>query len=452
MLAGLGRLFVQGIAVDWSAIYRSGHVVDLPGHPWQHRRYWPDGEGAARVSVAAGGHPLLGQPFKTADRSWIWSSRLSVETLPWLRDHAVRGATLLPATAYLEMATAAARQIFGHAGVVVKTLQLKEPVVLSPSHDRVVQVSATSGRPGHWSINFHVHDDVADAWTLVGSTNIRADDTLVTSSLGPKRIESSAILSARFLARRMPRAKAARLRISSNFLNILWLDVEGNTVRAVARVNDELKTAAYALHPALSDAALQALVAGILQRSPDQALLIPRSIGQARLLPTAASIRTVHICAELSLTDGSGLTGDVRLYGADGALLAELCAVEFQAFRAAQTLRRLRRSIVWIGSRRKKMRGVWLACQANGSWCPTKWALVKPSRQRSDCRAKRLKSSSEEQTPFGFRGDTPEPRLTANKAVRAGIKVVHFRSLDLPDDASADSISKMLPRLRRWLL
>ena len=190
ILAALGRLFVHGMVVDWSRLYPTGRLVDLPGHPWQRRRYWPDSEGATRVSVAAGGHPLLPPPFRTADRSWIWTSRLGVEILAWLKDHVVRGATLLPASAYLEMAIMAARQIFGHTRVIVESLHLKEAIVLSPLHDNVVQLVATIERPGHWSVKFHVHDDAADAWTLAGSASVMADDTGVAPSLPRTQIEA----------------------------------------------------------------------------------------------------------------------------------------------------------------------------------------------------------------------------------------------------------------------
>jgi acyl transferase domain-containing protein/acyl carrier protein len=444
MLIGLGRLFVQGMEVDWSRLYPTGRVVDLPGHPWQRRRYWLDSAGATRVVVTAGGHPLLPPPFRAADRSWIWTTRLGLEILPWLKDHAVRGAPLLPATAYLEMATAAGRQIFGHEHVVVETLKLKEAIALSPSRDHVVQMVAAIERPGHWSVKFHVHEDAADTWTLAGSASIRPDDTLAAASLEPTQIETfergktAGAISGDVHAARL---KRLGYDFGPDFQNLLWLDVEDNTVRAVARVNSALKTAAYALHPALLDAGLQALVAGILQRGSDEALLIPSSIGHARILPAAACARAAYISAELSPINRSDLSGDVRLYGADGALHAELREVEFRALGAARDASETSQlyRLDWVVTEGK----------TSAAGVPRTW-LVVADRQgvgEAFASAMRLHGQTVEiveraADPFGFRAGIRELGLTANMAAPARLGVVHFGSLDLLDDASSDRVAE----------
>ncbi|MBV9654862.1 MAG: type I polyketide synthase, partial [Acetobacteraceae bacterium] len=129
MLAGFGKLFAEGYPVDWSHHYPAGRVVDLPPHPFRRQRYWPESEEPRQASLG-GGHPLLTAPVKTAEQSWIWTSRLNAELLPWLRDHAVRGAILLPASAYVEIALHAAQDVAGQAAVSVENLRLKEAITV----------------------------------------------------------------------------------------------------------------------------------------------------------------------------------------------------------------------------------------------------------------------------------------------------------------------------------
>ncbi|MFN9908117.1 MAG: hypothetical protein ACK56F_18620, partial [bacterium] len=56
---------------------------------------------------------------------------MELERLAFLRDHAFRRATILPAAAYAEMALAAAAELFGAAPLVhVEDLQILEPLAL----------------------------------------------------------------------------------------------------------------------------------------------------------------------------------------------------------------------------------------------------------------------------------------------------------------------------------
>ena len=56
-------------------------------------------------------HPLLGRLLKTPVPEWI--RNLDPNWLPYLRDHKVQGQILVPGAAYLEMALAAGKEIFG---------------------------------------------------------------------------------------------------------------------------------------------------------------------------------------------------------------------------------------------------------------------------------------------------------------------------------------------------
>ena len=70
------------------------------------------------------------------EEGWLFTGRLSLKTHPWLRDHVVMDAALLPSTAFVELALAAAK----HVGAgQVEDLTLVAPLVLDG--ERALQVT-----------------------------------------------------------------------------------------------------------------------------------------------------------------------------------------------------------------------------------------------------------------------------------------------------------------------
>ena len=83
-------------------------------------------------------HPLLGWPLKDAVAGW--ENILDPRTQPWLADHCVGGAVVLPGAAYIEMALAAAREWFGGASQEIEELDIVAPVVFDGEHGRSIRL------------------------------------------------------------------------------------------------------------------------------------------------------------------------------------------------------------------------------------------------------------------------------------------------------------------------
>lgn len=94
-----GRLFVAGGAVDLAKVNSSGEsstpsatIVDLPNYAWNHSiKYWHESDASRdwRYRMFPH-HDLLGSKVLGASyHSPVWRKMLSVEDLPWLRDHKV---------------------------------------------------------------------------------------------------------------------------------------------------------------------------------------------------------------------------------------------------------------------------------------------------------------------------------------------------------------------------
>ncbi|MFJ8017274.1 type I polyketide synthase [Streptomyces sp. NPDC096339] len=61
LVAALGRLFTQGVPVDWTSYYEGsgGRRVDLPTYAFQRERYWPDGASLSRSAEARADHATV---------------------------------------------------------------------------------------------------------------------------------------------------------------------------------------------------------------------------------------------------------------------------------------------------------------------------------------------------------------------------------------------------------
>src|SRR5262249_5560986 len=144
-------LYVNGVDVNWRRFdedYKhQRQLVALPSYPFQRKRYWID-ETESRPSLpgrsqrrdGTKGHPLLGVRFRSALPQIVFESRLSSDSPVFLNDHQVYGVAVMPASSYLEMALAAATEVFGPGAKAIEDIVIHEAMVLSKEQERTVQL------------------------------------------------------------------------------------------------------------------------------------------------------------------------------------------------------------------------------------------------------------------------------------------------------------------------
>ena len=192
LLGSLGALYTLGYPVDWNLIYPTGgQCVRLPCYPWQRERCWlepstgdTDSHREQVSRSGTGNHPLLGWHFNSAHPAGthFWETTLDKNSLPYLDDHRIQGVAVLPASAYLEMALAAAVEVFGAQSVALQDIEFRKALFLPEGGTRTIQVILSQGADG--AASFHIYSRAAGAvsagksWMLhaTGKVCLRQDD------------------------------------------------------------------------------------------------------------------------------------------------------------------------------------------------------------------------------------------------------------------------------------
>jgi len=130
MFATLGALSALGAKTDWDVFYPGpAPYVPFPRYAWADESYWHQSEGNKAYLIGRGAHPLLG--LRSSRPSPSWESEINLYMLPYLRDHRVREHVIVPAAAFVEMAIAAARTIFGEDVVTLEDVRFEKALFLS---------------------------------------------------------------------------------------------------------------------------------------------------------------------------------------------------------------------------------------------------------------------------------------------------------------------------------
>ncbi|WP_159053210.1 SDR family NAD(P)-dependent oxidoreductase, partial [Streptomyces regalis] len=180
----LGALWCAGVPVDrrsWSGPEPGALAEWLPTYPFQRERYWLDVP--ARPAVPAGDgsrpHPLLDGAVRLADgTATVHTGRLSLDSHPWLGEHALLGTPVLPGTALLELALHAGRE---SGSPVVEELTLQAPLPLPEQQAVRVQVVVSGADDeGRRTLTVHSRTEGTD-WTRHAS-GVLAPDTAAAAA------------------------------------------------------------------------------------------------------------------------------------------------------------------------------------------------------------------------------------------------------------------------------
>ncbi|MGF1428948.1 type I polyketide synthase, partial [Kitasatospora sp. LaBMicrA B282] len=334
----LAELHVDGVPVAWQLPAGTGHL-DLPTYPFQRERYWPKaalpGTGdVASVGLTSPDHPLLGAAVELAGTDGhLFTSRLSTTSQPWLADHAVSGLVLFPGTGFLELAVRAADAVGCGR---VEEFTLAAPLVLP--EQGAVDLQLWIGAPDEAGARtLELYSRPAGApeaeWTrhasgLLGQAARPADFDLTAWPPAGATLVDTSDFYADYAASGFAYGPAFQ------GLHKVWRQGPDEVFAEVALPGEHAADAArYGLHPALLDAALQAVLFVALE---DVGLArLPFSWNGVSLHAAGAPTLRVHLsrtgadAVSLAVADATG----APVAGVDSLVLRPVSAAQLHTER-----------------------------------------------------------------------------------------------------------------------
>ncbi|AEM83582.1 type I polyketide synthase [Streptomyces violaceusniger] len=319
----LAALHCAGVPVDWSVLYADAALADVPPITFDRTRHWADAPlaapsadppGAGPAGALPGAHlEMPGEPVRHS-----WRARTGTAALPWLDDHRVHDAPVLPGAASYALALTAACEVFGAEPeqVEVTDLHFRELLRLADHTDLSTTVTLAAADRAECEIFGRDEDG---AWVrqatavlrrLAAPPRSRAASVRTLALRHPLPVEADA-LYANLRARGVAHGPA--------FQGITEVSAarHGNSFWARVRIPEAARAPGHGLriHPVLVDLCAQLLVAGLLDED-DRRLLLPARMQSVRVLGDPET--AVYCHARLAETTPGATVGHVRLLDAAG--------------------------------------------------------------------------------------------------------------------------------------
>jgi acyl transferase domain-containing protein/acyl carrier protein len=295
----LAAAHASGAKLDWATYFKGSgaRAVPLPTYPFQRKRYWLSATSGAGDLGAAGlapaNHPLLSATIDDPDGGLTLTGRISLQSHPWLSDHAAFGSAILPGTAFVELALRAGVE----AGrETLEELALQAPLLVPDAGGIALRVSLSPpGEDGKREVSIHSRaeataEDEPGEWTLHAQGVLSDQEPDAGKPLGawpPEGAEPLAVDDA------YERLAAVGFDYGPAFQGLTAAWRQGDQVHAEISLAEEQasEAAGFGVHPALLDAAFHTAMDIAVAESGGKALLPFAWTGVRVDSPGQASLR-----------------------------------------------------------------------------------------------------------------------------------------------------------------
>lgn len=269
-----------------------GRQIRLPNYPWQRERHWhPTTSDGYSLYARQRVHPLLGWRLKEAPASW--ENVLDLATCPWLADHKVAEAVVLPGAAYLEMALAAAREYFGGTRHELEQVDILVPIVFDGEHARSVRFELST-RDGSFQIRSRQRLS-EDQWTLNATGRLPGTPVVTQPISSVRDVPDEPEVVVIDHATHYALTAALGLGYGPSFHGFERAEIQGETLRGTLALPAEVCETApqFLIHPAVLDVCFQSLV-DFFKRAIDAGrgvLFLPVKLGRLSYYSSAPVVR-----------------------------------------------------------------------------------------------------------------------------------------------------------------
>lgn len=372
LLGSLGGLYSLGYPIDWNRIYpTSGRCVRLPFYPWQRERCWLEPSAGNTESYREqisrsgnGNHPLLGRHFKPAHPAGthFWETSLDRNSLPYLDDHRIQGVAVLPASAYVELALAAAVEIFQAQPIALKDIEFRKALFLpsacgiqrrdapgqaagvipqAEGGNHTIQVILSQGADGAASFRIYscpggaVHSKKSWMLHATGKVCLQPDNSTITPAARQETLTEMQTRCAEKISGQDYYRKLSESGVHYGpfFQSIARLWRNNGDVLGEVQVPDgpEAEFHGFQIHPAILDAGLQVLGAAIAAEATENGrpgIYLPTRINQFRVHGRPGRHLWSH--TRVQHRDAAAITGEVQLLDEAGRVAVEIQGLRFE--------------------------------------------------------------------------------------------------------------------------
>ncbi|WP_443623585.1 type I polyketide synthase [Antrihabitans stalagmiti] len=301
--------------VDWPSYFAAigvvGNRVDLPTYAFDRQRFWvPTASAHAHVSDA--GLARIDHPFLTAATElavgdqWVLSGRVSRADHSWLADHAIFGTVVFPGAALVELAQHAAKATGCHS---VEELNLQAPLLLGDDSAQLQIIVGPVENEIRREIGIYSRNASDSSWVrhAAGSLSTAKISEPTLQVLPPE--DATPIDTADLYLRLAGRGYG----YGPAFQGVRRLWRRDDEVFGEIELPEPVPAGAFAIHPALFDAALQPMLS-LFEVSSSEALLpyswsgvsFHSTGGSANRTVNVRIVRTGATEVSLSIVDSEG--------------------------------------------------------------------------------------------------------------------------------------------------
>lgn len=328
LLESLGYLYTLGFSPNWRAITPEAGYAALPGYPWQKEHYRQDSQLSMEDKLGAGGHVFLNNDLRLPQPAW--EVELNEQFFPYLKDHCIQKTVVFPGAAYVEAGLALNERNSGQKECVLEDMALHKMLIFDGKRKQKIQFHFN---PGTKECSVYSRaDDTGGKWEIHASGRILPpipDENVNPVDLNLLRKRCPEEMPVAEFYRRLD-GKGLNYGPYFQSVNRLW---KGNgEFLAEIRGHEAFSYSAggYLLHPAIMDAAVQALVelTGSDASGNNNSLFIPASLERVSFYSSPGRQCFSH--GKITRETPEALYGDILIFDEAGNIAVNIRGLKCQ--------------------------------------------------------------------------------------------------------------------------
>ncbi|NES04228.1 MAG: acyltransferase domain-containing protein, partial [Okeania sp. SIO2F4] len=338
MLSSLGQLYTKGAKINWLGFeqYYNPEKVTLPTYPFARESYWAEVNGYQKGWVSSGQrvkdiHPLLGHQINFAGSQQVFESLIGEENPAYLKDHRVFDQALLPAAAYLEIATAIGQNYYQTPNVVVKNLKIERGLVLPEGERKIVQTILT---PSDTTTQFQIFsqqqedNEEVQKWLLHAAGEIETATEVSEEKFDTEKYLGECSNSIE-VKQHYLKTQEQGISYGKAFQGIQELWQGENQAIAQIGIPEEIALGIeeYNIHPAILDAAFQVIFNALPEKSGSKETYLPVGVEELITYTQPEKYLWAHASIaneENDVPQKGSLKANVILSGEKGEVIAKI--------------------------------------------------------------------------------------------------------------------------------